>query len=157
MKLLSFQTLSFFLLTVTIFSAIGCGHKTVPVSGIITYHGKPAPDIQVLFQPVSNAVEMSEAGIGLTDAFGRFELRSVISNQKGVEPGTYTIFLSWKDPNADPHPIDGVTKYHPTVYPDIAKGIQRGGLQFIVSPEGSVETNFELTDEPEGISDQYFE
>jgi hypothetical protein len=157
MKILSFQTFLFFLLTATIFFVIGCGRKTVPVSGIITYHGKPAQDIQVLFQPVNDATEIPEAGVGLTNNSGQFELRSVISNKKGVESGTYTVFLSWKDPNADPHPIDGITKYNPTVYPDIAKGIQRGNLQFTVSPEGSTTVNFELTTEPEGISNKYFE
>jgi hypothetical protein len=45
----------------------------------------------------------------------------------------------------------------PTIYPDIAQGIQRGGLTFTVPANGSKNVNFELTVQPEGSSEKYSE
>ena len=82
-----------------VMSLCGCGKNIVTVTGEVLYEGKPAQDIAILFEPKSDAKTVSESGVAVTDSGGRFTLRSS-SNKRGIEPGTYTVYLGWKNPAA---------------------------------------------------------
>jgi hypothetical protein len=88
----------------------GCGQKIVSVTGEVLYDGKPAPDIAVLFEPKSNSAKIAEAGLAVTDSGGRFTLFSAGTKKRnGIEPGEYTVFMGWKDPNAPKNVPEGAT------------------------------------------------
>ncbi|MDR0871182.1 MAG: hypothetical protein LBN39_10365 [Planctomycetaceae bacterium] len=64
------------------------------------YDGKPAPDVAVLFEPKSDAKLVPNPGFAVTDSNGRFKLTSLaVKAKSGIEPGTYTLYLGWKNPN----------------------------------------------------------
>ena len=88
----------FFVAIVVLATCCGCGKKIVTVSGEVLYEGKPAKDIAVLFEPKSDAKFVSESGVTVTDSNGSFTLRSS-SNKRGLEPGNYTVYMNWKNPN----------------------------------------------------------
>jgi hypothetical protein len=76
----------------------GCGksgpapiekQKTVPVSGVLTYKGKPVPNASVIFQSIDGKV----SSWGTTDAAGTFTLTTYAS-QDGAPPGKYKVTVS---------------------------------------------------------------
>jgi hypothetical protein len=76
----------------------GCGsagpapvvkQKTVPVSGVLTYKGKPVPNASVVFQSLDGKV----SSWGTTDAAGTFTL-STYATQDGAPPGKYKVTVS---------------------------------------------------------------
>ena len=76
----------------------GCGKTIVTVTGEVLYEGNPAKDIVLLFEPKSGATQVPESGFAVTDADGRFRLESS-SGKRGIEPGTYTVYLGWNNPD----------------------------------------------------------
>ncbi|MDR0870727.1 MAG: DUF4198 domain-containing protein [Planctomycetaceae bacterium] len=83
----------------SLFLFVGCGPKIVSVTGEVHYDGKPAPDVAVLFEPKSDAKQIPDAGLAVTDSNGRFKLSSTAKKAKsGIEPGTYTLHLGWQNP-----------------------------------------------------------
>lgn len=74
---------------VTLWTA-GCGPKlpkTVPVSGTVTYNGKPLEKATVSFAPQDPAIRPAD---GKTDASGNFKI-STFNPADGVMPGQYKI------------------------------------------------------------------
>lgn len=76
----------------------GCGSGSaglLPVSGKITYQGKPVPNATVIFTP-----EMGAPGIGITDGSGYYTLKTATEN--GVTKGQCKVSISadQADPNA---------------------------------------------------------
>lgn len=139
---------TFSLLGLTLLS-IGCGGpKTTTVSGRVTVDGKPADSILVVFEPVASGLTVPETGIGLTDLEGRYTIRSARTDRNGLEPGDYTVYLSWYDPDAVEKPEDENAPPKPIVplkppkyvFPD---GILRGELKYAVPDEKSVEADFD--------------
>jgi len=87
-------------------AAAGCGgSNVVPVSGTLTYKGRPVPNAFVHFVP-----ENGRPSLGETDANGKFTL--VYDPQtKGAEKGTHRVFVQ-HNPLADanqPGAIPGET------------------------------------------------
>ena len=76
----------------------GCGKKIVTVTGEVLYEGSPAKDVVLLFEPRSGATQVAESGVAVTGADGRFKLESS-SGKRGIEPGTYTVYLGWINPD----------------------------------------------------------
>ena len=81
----------------------GCGpsDKTpklpdlVPVSGTVTYDGKPLTDAMVQFLPMGSTQGQGTAAV--TDASGKYTLETVSSNGKarpGAVPGNYGVRIS---------------------------------------------------------------
>lgn len=72
--------------------AAGCSRKgtapTAPVSGVVTYQGKPATDVRVIFTP-----QGGRPAIGHTDAEGRFSL-TTFQQDDGAVPGTHVATIS---------------------------------------------------------------
>ena len=126
---------------------IGCGPKTVIVTGTVTFLGEPGKDISVLFQPTTNAATVPPAAMGMTDASGFYRLGLAGENKKaGAMPGEYIVFFTWIDPNADPNPErEGyVPNPEPYKIPDKARF---GRITFTVPESGSVVADFHFTEE----------
>jgi hypothetical protein len=70
---------------------LGCGGEqgaqTVPVSGVVTYRGKPLADVNVVFMPRSGP-----PATGVTDAEGKFELTTL--DQTGAVVGTHQVTVT---------------------------------------------------------------
>jgi hypothetical protein len=70
----------------------GCGDAgaapTVEVNGVITYQGKPVPNVNVTFTPTTG-----RPATGTTNESGEFTL-STFGEGDGAVPGTHTVTLS---------------------------------------------------------------
>lgn len=122
---------------------VGCGPRTVGVSGKIIVDGEPAENIRVVFQSASGGMEVAPPAIGLTDKNGEYSLSLAEKKKKGAIPGPYVVFLTWRDPDADENPIEGetVAKESPYKLPPRANS---GELKFDVPEGGTKEANFEF-------------
>ena len=130
----------------------GCGKKIVTVTGEVLYEGAPAKDIAVLFEPKSDATLVSESGIGVTNSSGHFTLESS-GRKRGIEPGTYTVYMGWKNPDpvvddtGGAGPPDGVeipVPPSPYRFPEEQKEI-------VVNVQGSGKNHFVIKITPEEI------
>lgn len=116
-------------LALTVLGAAGCGNAsdgppeqaTVPVSGVLTYRGKPVPNATVTFLAVDGTV----SSFGTTDAAGVFTL-STYGNQDGAPPGKYKVTAAAGGPKEiepgvlEPEPPGGFKSPIPTQYADPA-------------------------------------
>lgn len=64
--------------------------KTYPVSGTVTYNGRPVEGAAVLFVPTDKT---GEAAIAMTDASGKYSLKSP-GGRDGAVPGSYNVKIS---------------------------------------------------------------
>jgi hypothetical protein len=104
-------------ISVAVVIATGCGgddkgpkiekQPTVPVTGILTYRGKPVGDASVTFFSLDGKV----APFGKTDAAGTFIL-STYGSQDGAPPGKYKVTVA----------VSGVKEIEPGVLEDEPKG-----------------------------------
>jgi hypothetical protein len=93
-----------------LFLFTGCGQNIVSVTGEVLYDGKPAPDISILFEPKNETTRIADAGLAITDSGGRFALFSTGTKKRnGIEPGEYTVFMGWKNPQATDNIPEGAT------------------------------------------------
>ena len=125
---------------------LGCGPKTVIVTGRVTFDGEPGKDISVLFQPLTSDAIAPPAAEGLTDADGVYKLRLIGETKKaGTIPGEYAVSFKWMDPNADPNPERPGYKPNPIPYriPDKAR---LGHLRFTVPENGPATADFSFTE-----------
>lgn len=70
----------------------GCGtdkFPIAPVSGRVTFNGKPLPGAHVLFQPVAagTEIEVGPESAGRTDNDGKFSLSTIAPERKGASVG----------------------------------------------------------------------
>jgi hypothetical protein len=73
----------------------GCGKgisvpSTVPVTGVVTYKGKPLQGIRVTLHPQTEAAKPSFIPTGQTGPDGKFKL-STGAPSNGAPPGTYVV------------------------------------------------------------------
>lgn len=91
---------------IVLLATAGCGGsnlpKTAPVSGVVTFRGKPLPDAEVVFIPEGDARSAS----GRTDANGRYEL-ATFSIDDGAIPGKYRITIVARGPSRAAAPGEG--------------------------------------------------
>jgi hypothetical protein len=130
----------------------GCGgadFKTAPVSGTVTLNGEPVADIQVLFQPIGTGQGNPGPGSkGLTDADGRYTLKTVDGGRNGAVPGPHQVMLMYLDPNASE---EGQTTEGPEAEAAAAQKFKlppkaRDGSQsFTVPEEGTDAADFDFT------------
>jgi hypothetical protein len=140
----------------------GCGRSepVAPVSGVITWEGKPLVDASITTQPIATDSQNPGSGsFGQTDGDGWFELELVKPAVKGAIVGEHRVMISraagdveadqsrrsaggveyWTDdPNSNRQPAGN--KW-PTRFTD-------GSLRLHVPPEGTDEANFNLTAKP---------
>jgi hypothetical protein len=73
---------------------LGCGQKTVPVKGVVTYNGKPLANAFVQFIPEDGG---GRDASGTTDANGAFQLSTFRPND-GALPGSYKVTVQYSEP-----------------------------------------------------------
>lgn len=117
----------------------GCGPKTTSVTGTVTIDGKPAENIVVLFQSLSEAPIVPEPAYGITGPDGRFSLGLAHQKKNGVMPGEYVVSLSWRDP--DPPKNDNLSNPCPYKIPEEAT---QGNFRYTVKSEGAQKADFHL-------------
>ena len=96
---------------------LGCGSsdtrpKVVPVTGTVTYQGKPVGDAQVTFWGDAAATP----AVGQTDAEGKFQL--ITQDRTGAVPGKYKVTVSKTET------LGGGADNAPTTMDDAAKAPQ---------------------------------
>jgi hypothetical protein len=128
----------------------GCGgvsFHSAPVSGKVTLDGNPMADVQVLFQPAgSESGNPGPGSQGITDARGRFTLRTVDGSRKGAVPGKHKVILMYVDPNApDEETGEGPDAEAAAPQFKLPPNARDGSLEFTVPEGGTDQANFELT------------
>ena len=128
-------------------AAIGCGGvddapKTVAVTGVVTYQGKPMPNLSVGFIP-----ETGMLASGMTDAEGRFEMTTSAPGD-GAIPGLHKVAINFVPdqvpempgfPGSENAPVSPI----PTKYADASTS----GLTATVDKDPSKnDFTFDLTD-----------
>lgn len=73
--------------------------STIPVTGVVTYQGKPVPDASVMFYPAKGRKPAS----GKADASGKFQL-STFGKNDGAIPGEHKVTV-----NAYETTVEGVS------------------------------------------------
>jgi hypothetical protein len=123
----------------------GCGTKIVSVTGEVIYDGKPAPDIAILWEPQSNAKQIPESGIAVTDSRGHFTVSSTGQKKRnGIEPGKYTVFMGWKNPNSIELP-EGATSALVTAPYKFPEKISNGNVIVTINESGTNRVVFRVT------------
>jgi len=120
-------------------SIVGCHSDVVPVSGRVTFNGKPLAGAVVTFQPLGNSKEPRPAGTGSivhTDEQVRFSLRMVEPSKPGAVVGDHIVTIAT---NTDA-PATAVVKGSP-----IPPTWRDGSRQFRVPPGGTTKANFDIT------------
>jgi hypothetical protein len=128
------------------FLAAGCGGKSiVPVSGRVTFDGKPAAGVHVSFQPMGIAGEKNPGGgsYAITDADGRFTLKMVESDAAGAVVGQHRVEVTSRLVEDNAHdtrskPADPKAFIPPKFNRD-------SKLTFDVPGGGTKDANFDLT------------
>ena len=81
------------LLVGLVFAFLGCGggSETVPVTGTVTYKGKPIGNINVMFVPADKTGSIAQ---GTSDGNGKFSLQTLDPND-GAKPGDYKVAFKY--------------------------------------------------------------
>jgi hypothetical protein len=137
--------------TLAIFAAFcavslpGCGgadYQVVPVSGKVIYGGKPLAKIHVSFQPRGDAAGRAKPGpgsFGVSDAEGRYTLRTVDPEEDGAVVGTHVVRLARQAEAVDVK--NDLSAPRSTLLPEPCRD---GSLTFTVPAEGTDAADFDL-------------
>jgi len=123
----------------------GCGapdYEVVPVSGRVTLDGDALEDVEVTFQPMAVKAANPNPGpgsYGLTDADGRYSLKTVEPAQDGAVVAEHVVYLSIK--YADGGSGDEII-FRETVLPRCCRD---GTMKYEVVPGGTDHADFALT------------
>jgi hypothetical protein len=142
---------------------VGCdqGLTIAPVSGVITWEGRPLRGASITTQPIAQAGSQNPGpgSFGQTDEQGRFQLELVKPALKGAIIGEHRVMISraaeidptnqprrsadgaeyWTDdPNSNRQPAGNMW---PARFTD-------GSLRLQVPPEGTDQADFRLTAKP---------
>ena len=98
------------LVLVVVAALTGCGFQsnTLPVSGVVTYQGKPVEGARVTLAPSGTEIApgavldrdsepVAKAARGMTDAEGKFTVKTYFNpkvNAPGARPGEYTVTVT---------------------------------------------------------------
>ena len=72
---------------------VGCGQPTAPVSGRITFDGKPLANATVIFQPLAEP-NPGPGSKGKTDADGKYSLQLMVGETSGAIPGQHKVEIT---------------------------------------------------------------
>jgi hypothetical protein len=118
--------------------AVGCGGggisapRTAPVSGTVTFKGKPAVGVTVTFHPKFDMGAVKFTPNGVTNKEGRFTLNTAAPGD-GAPPGDYTVTFQLLVAGADKAGRDTDVDAWKGKYADVASGkpvtIQKGENQ----------------------------
>ena len=132
----------------------GCGgslpvadiEKVTPVSGTLTYQGKPLPDYRVTFLPIDG----KRAATGVSDAQGKFTMGTNDAGD-GAPPGKHQVAFVWVPPNSageagqeaiidDPSKLPKPSIKIPAKYADP----ETSGQTVEIPPRGLTDLKFDL-------------
>ena len=143
-----------------LFLFAGCdgGPKYVPVSGTVTYNGKPYANAFVSFQPVAGkgGIAAGKGSMGVTDENGRFTL-AVDPDTPGALAGTHAIRIYTQSGKGEtgPPPVTGTPdggageKPSEMEYDPIPlEWNERSTKTFDVPAEGTDKADFEIKGPP---------
>ena len=137
-----------FLIVALLFSAVGCGRSTAPVSGRVTLDNKPLANATVIFTPDSTERNPGPGSRGKTDADGKFALDLLTGEGKGAIPGKHVVSITGYDGD-DVVPSSGsdMKPFRKAIVPRRYNVLSE--LHFEVPPGGSTKADFHLQSEPE--------
>jgi len=74
-----------------------------PVTGSVSFEGKPTPGAVVLFLPVDEPDKFTYRVAGTVDEDGAFEMQTSVpeGTRPGVAAGEYLVTISWNEPARD--------------------------------------------------------
>jgi len=127
------------LLVIAVSSGVtGCGRKAnvVPVSGRVTFNGKPLADVAINFGPITGSLDGAYAAYGKTDAEGRYTLKLVDGGQRGPSVGNNRVTLNESGTGGE---SDGAAPRLQFKLPPTARD---GTLRFEVPPSGTSAADF---------------
>jgi hypothetical protein len=115
-----------------------------PVSGTVSFQGKPTPGAVVLFHPAADPDSYKKRIAGIVDDEGSFEMSTGVSAgmRPGVEPGQYKVTISWAEP-IDPNDRD--SDMGPDLLPVKYKDHKTSGLMVEIEAGSNELDPFELT------------
>lgn len=137
------------LLTVLILSSLGCGGgekppPLFPVSGKVTYQGKPVPGAKLAFIPANEDPKRPSAAgraSGETDADGEYELAWGVDQIAGSPAGKFKVIIFAFQAVDDQH--DSETK-PPSLIPEKYDSPITSGLTATVNEDDDNVVNFNL-------------
>ena len=119
----------------------GPGYELAPVSGRVTINGTPTEGVQLNFQPRSGGSAGPNVGPGsyaVTDAQGRFELKTVDKDLPGAVPGRHLVRMV---------PANGqnlAIEYSVVSQIRLPKSAMDGSLEYVVPEDGTDAADFDL-------------
>jgi len=131
----------------TIFVGVnGCGsnENLAPVSGVVKLNGKPAADIEVIFQPIAEATSIAPgpAAFGVTGPDGRYAVKVIGEDKRGATVGKNQVMFSGRASAAD-FSEDGSKRGKPAVSIP-ARYSNESKIEFEVPAKGTTSADFEL-------------
>jgi hypothetical protein len=125
-------------LLVAVAAITGCQRTVVPVSGRVTFNGKPLANATVNFQPRGTRDEPRPPGtgsVGHTNSDGRYSLRMVEPDQLGAVVGTHVVRISVSTGDRDG--AESKASPLPSMWRD-------GSRQYRVPPGGTSKADFDI-------------
>lgn len=115
-----------------------------PVSGAVSFQGKPTPGAVVLFHSVADPDSHKKRIAGIVDEEGSFEMSTTVGagTRPGVEPGEYRVSISWAEP-IDPDDKD--SDMGPDLLPAKYKDYKTSELRVEIEIGNNELDPFELT------------
>jgi hypothetical protein len=142
-----------------LFLTHGCGTKpsVAPISGIVTFQGRPLVGATITTQPIgANSENPGSGSFGRTDDQGRFELELVTPAMKGAIIGEHRVLISpASSPKAESQ-SNGSAAVEAAKWKDDPNGNRLaagnswpaqfgdGSLRLQVPPEGAADVRFDL-------------
>jgi hypothetical protein len=132
-------------LAVMALACAACGNSAnlYPVSGTVTYQGKPAAGATVFFQRQGVDLMNEDVIMGIVEADGSFTLVSGALG-KGAPPGDYDVLIEWK---RDLNQIKGLAQKRPDRLKGRYADSKAPRLHAVIKAEGNHLLPFELTDQ----------
>ena len=126
-------------------ACIGCGSaddnlELVPVTGKVTYQGRPLAGAKLMFIPTDK--EMAERPAAEVDAEGAYEL--LCNEQAGAPPGKYEVVVMAFKPVVETDPNYDSEARPPSLIPEKYNNPKTSGFTAVVKEEGANDFNFKL-------------
>jgi hypothetical protein len=121
--------------------------RRVPAGGMVEFEGKPVEDATVVFVTLSADGKKEYAALGLTDAAGKFRLKTFRPND-GAIPGKHLVGIE-KTAEVTSTPVRGLSpedqpKVVKNVLPEKYRVYSKSGLEAEVTEKGPNEFVFRL-------------
>jgi hypothetical protein len=115
-----------------------------PVTGSVSFEGKPTPGAIVLFYPADDPTSAEYRLAGIVEEDGSFQMQTTVpeGTRPGVAPGEYLVTISWNKPV---DPTDRDSDMGPDLIPGKYKDCKLSGLRAEVGEGANELPSFDLT------------